>query len=70
MRAKQRPTRKLAAAVGMLFVIAACAASAGASNVRHTDRDCTWGASSITASFENGSWVVSQPQTTGCTSPP
>jgi hypothetical protein len=65
-------TRKLVATLGLLFVIAACLASAGASSVRRSadDRVCAWGASSITASFEDGRWVVSQPQTTGCTSRP
>ena len=61
--------RKLIAVIVALFVIAACAASAGASMVQRSprDADCSWGASSITASYENGQLVESKPQTSGCT---
>jgi hypothetical protein len=63
--------RKLLAVIGVLFVIAVCAASAGASMVKGSSgyADCSWGASSITASYENGQVVESQPETSGCTSP-
>jgi hypothetical protein len=44
------------------FVVAACVGSAGA------QQECSWGASSITATYENGQMVVSGPQTSGCTS--
>ena len=62
--------RKLAAVIGALFVAAACVASGGASMNQRSigDADCTWGASSITASYENGQLVESKPQTSGCTS--
>ena len=62
--------RKLIAVIVALFVIAACAASAGASMIHRSSghADCSWGASSITASYENGQLVESKPQTSGCTS--
>jgi hypothetical protein len=71
-----RPSRarlgKLVAVIGALFVIAACAASAGASMVQRPSgyANCSWGASSITASYEDGQFVESKPQTSGCTSGP
>ena len=64
--------RKLFTFIGALSAIAACAASTGGSTIqRSSDRaNCTWGASSITATYENGHVVASKPHTTGCTSPP
>lgn len=54
-----------------LTVIVACTASAGATVTRSSDPPtCTWGASSVTATFENGEVVESTPQTSGCTSMP
>jgi hypothetical protein len=52
---------KLTVAAAALFVVASCAGAAGAS------QECSWGASSITASYENGRMIVSEPQTSGCT---
>lgn len=68
-RSSRARVRKLVAIIGALFVIAACVASAGASMKQRSirDADCTWGASSITASYENGQLVESKPQTSGCT---
>jgi hypothetical protein len=67
----QAQLRKLLAVIGALFVIAVCATSAGASMIQGSSdyADCSWGASSITASDENGRVVESQPETSGCTSP-
>ncbi|HZQ65665.1 MAG TPA: hypothetical protein VFA66_10610 [Gaiellaceae bacterium] len=51
---------------------AACGASAGASG-RHRSGDvasCTWGASSISASGDDGQVVETPPATSGCVSPP
>ena len=31
---------------------------------------CTWGASSMTAELQDGVWVESQPETSGCVSQP
>jgi hypothetical protein len=38
----------------------------GGASASGAKRDCTWGASSITAEYVNGQLVESQPQTTGC----
>jgi hypothetical protein len=64
--------RKLVTVIGALSAIAACAASAGGSTGQRSSgqANCTWGASSVTATYENGHVVVSKPHTTGCTSPP
>jgi hypothetical protein len=61
--------RKLAASMMGLVVIGICSASAGATvgpRSAGPASACTWGASSVTASYENGHWVVSEPQTSGC----
>ena len=39
---------------------------ASARGTRKSDPDCTWGASSVTATLVNGQLVESQPQTSGC----
>jgi hypothetical protein len=38
----------------------------GGATAEGAKRDCTWGASSITAEYVNGQLVESQPVTTGC----
>jgi hypothetical protein len=54
-----------------LTVIVACTASAGATVRRSSDPPtCGWGASSVTATFENGHVVQGTPQTSGCTPAP
>jgi hypothetical protein len=58
---------RVAACIAAAFVIGACSASAGSStDQRLRPSGCTWGASSVTASYENGHVVVSGPYTTGC----
>jgi len=52
---------KLTVAAAALLMVASCAGAAGA------QQECSWGASSITASYENGRTIVSKPQTSGCT---
>jgi hypothetical protein len=66
------PHVKVATITAAVFVIAASAASAGASTIRgwRAPPRCTWGASSVTAAYENGQLVVSKPATSGCTSRP
>ena len=61
--------RKFVLIIVVLFVLTACAASAGPSKVQPSSdpANCTWGASSITASYVNGQVVESEPQTSGCT---
>ena len=61
--------RKFVAVIGVVFVLTACAASAGSSKVQRPfdSANCTWGASSITALYVNGQVVESEPQTSGCT---
>jgi hypothetical protein len=64
--------KKLVTIIGVVSVITAGAASAGASMI-HGSRahpNCTWGASSVTATYEHGQLVVSKPATSGCTSLP
>jgi hypothetical protein len=56
-----RTRGKLAVGAAALFVVASCASAAEA------QQECSWGASSITASYENGRMIVSEPQTSGCT---
>jgi hypothetical protein len=70
-RAGRKGTRRrLLALGGAVLAIAACAASAGASRTEEpSGGECRWGASSITASYDSGQLVVSEPQTTGCVSP-
>jgi hypothetical protein len=58
---RQSHWKKLAVAVVAAVALASCAGSAGA------QEDCSWGASSITASYENGHIVESAPTTSGCT---
>jgi hypothetical protein len=62
--------RKLVALIGVLAVIAACVASAGPSRAQRSPSpaSCTWGISSITASYVDGQVVESTPETAGCTS--
>jgi hypothetical protein len=63
--------RKLITVSVALPVIVVGTASAGATAGRSSDQpSCTWGASSITATYENGQVVESTPQTSGCTSVP
>jgi hypothetical protein len=64
--------RSLVVAIAALFMIAACSAAAGPIKVQRSSgsADCTWGASSITASYVNGDVVEAEPQTSGCTSSP
>jgi hypothetical protein len=50
--------------VSAAFTVVACTASAGATVGRASDpRTCAWGASSVTATSENGEVVESTPQT-------
>jgi hypothetical protein len=61
--------RKLAASMMALVVIGMCSVSVGATAGPRSARPasaCNWGASSVTASYENGQWVVSEPETSGC----
>jgi hypothetical protein len=59
--------KRLGAAAGIVVVLAT-AASGGAAKTPPTKRaSCTWGASSVTARFVDGEWVVGTPTTTGCT---
>ena len=44
------------AAAAALLAVASCAGAAGA------QQECSWGASSITASYENGRMIVSEPR--------
>ena len=63
---------KLLAVIGGLFVLAACAASAGPSRVLPSSgsANCSWGAISITASYVGDRVVESKRETSGCTSDP
>jgi hypothetical protein len=51
----------------VFFIAVACLllAFTGAS-ASGAKRDCTWGASSMTAEYVNGQLVESQPETSGC----
>jgi hypothetical protein len=64
--------KKLVTIIAAVSVIAASAASAGASMIdgSRVNPNCTWGASSVTATYEQGQLVVSKPETSGCTSHP
>jgi hypothetical protein len=63
MGAKGRVALSATVAVALL----ACVGSDGAG--ARAQQDCTWGASSTAATFENGRVVVTGPETSGCTSP-
>jgi hypothetical protein len=56
---------------GAIIAVLLGAATAGGARVPPTGKQlepgCTWGASSVTAHFVDGHWVVEEPQTTGCT---
>jgi hypothetical protein len=57
--------KRLGAAAGIVVVLAT--AASGAAKTPPTKRaSCTWGASSVTARFVDGRWVVGTPATTGC----
>jgi hypothetical protein len=51
-------------ALGAAALLAVSGATAG--GTRKSDPNCTWGASSVIATTENGQLVEGQPQTTGC----
>jgi hypothetical protein len=63
--------KHLGAAAGIVVVLVGAASAGGASNPAPVKRPkaaaCTWGASSVTARFVDGRWVVGTPHTTGCT---
>jgi hypothetical protein len=50
--------------VAAAFAISCAVGSAGAG----AQQECSWGASSVTATFENGQMVETPPQSSGCTS--
>jgi len=56
-------SKKFAVAVTAVFAISCSVGSAGA-DAQH---DCSWGASSVTATFENGQIIETPPQRSGCT---
>jgi hypothetical protein len=56
-------SKKFAIAVAAAFAFACSVASAGAD----AQRECSWGASTVMATFENGQIVETPPQTFGCT---
>jgi hypothetical protein len=59
--------KRLGAAAGIVVVLAGAGSAGGAAKVRPTKpAACSWGASSVTAHFEDGRWVVEPPATTGC----
>jgi hypothetical protein len=53
----------LSCALGAAALLAVSGASA---HRAQNDPNCTWGASSVTATLVDGKLVESQPQTTGC----
>jgi hypothetical protein len=57
--------KRLGAAAGIVLVLATASAG-GAAKTPPAKRSCSWGASSVTARFEDGKWVVGTPTTTGC----
>ena len=61
--------RRGLAASACALAAAYCLGFAGgaASGAARDTGACTWGASSMTATYVNGELVQSQPQTTGCT---
>jgi hypothetical protein len=58
--------RRVVLTFACLFALIAPISGAVASEQRQPSDQCTWGASSVTAELENGEWVESQPQTSGC----
>ena len=58
--------RRFILTFGCLFALIAPIGGAVASEQSPSSDLCTWGASSVTAELENGEWVESQPETTGC----
>jgi len=61
---------RLAAGGGILVVLLGAATAGGAPSApagKRLEPGCTWGASSVTARFVDGRWVVGEPHTTGCT---
>jgi hypothetical protein len=60
----RRATLTFACLLALVAPIGGAAASEEPSDA------CTWGASSVTATFENGRWVESQPETSGCVQQP
>ena len=59
--------KRLGAAAGIVIVLATAASAGGAAKTPPAKRaTCTWGASSVTAHFVDGRWVVGTPSTTGC----
>ena len=57
----QSRSKKFAIVVAAAFALACSMGSAGAQG------ECSWGASSVTATLENGQFVETAPQTSGCT---
>jgi hypothetical protein len=57
----------LRAAAAIAAVLLGSAAGAAAPAPAKKPSTCTWGASSVTARFVDGRWVVGTPQTSGCT---
>jgi hypothetical protein len=58
--------KHLGAAAGIVIVLAGAGSAGGAAKTPPAKRSCSWGASSVTAHFEDGRWVVDPPTTTGC----
>jgi hypothetical protein len=61
--------KHLGAAAGIVVVLAGAGSAGGASNpppAKEPKTTCSWGASSVTARFENGRWIVGAPTVTGC----
>jgi hypothetical protein len=52
--------------LAIVTVVAATGSAARGAGTGERDGACTWGASSVTASYIDGKLVMSQPQTTGC----
>jgi hypothetical protein len=69
-RSRERASRvgvRVSASIAAAVVVGACNASTGSSgDVRGRPSGCSWGASSIAASYEDGHVVVSGPYRTGC----
>jgi hypothetical protein len=63
---KKRLSIAAAAAVLVASTASAAVAFRGGHGRAH---DCEWGASSVTATYENGQWVESQPAVSGCVNP-
>jgi hypothetical protein len=59
--------RGLVASACTLALVSSLAFAGGSAQGASRDNGaCTWGASSVTASYVNGELVMSQPHTTGC----